>query len=130
MSLHNLLLVDPDFARDQYRRARHEIGRTLLGFGYAREWPASHVGAMDVDSGPIVPLLEASPGSSGLALLGAGAFGDDAYFAALSASLELGAFPVRERGGLRYRASNQVGDAVTFYSAVQGPLWQAAARQR
>ena len=130
MSLHNLLTVDPEFARDQYRRARHEIGRTMLGFGYAREWPPSSTGEMDVDSGPIVPLLEASPGSSGLALLGASAFGDDAYFASLTASLELGAFPAHQRGALRYRASNQVGDAVILYSAVQGPLWRTVAVRR
>ena len=130
MSAHNLLVIDPDFARDQYSRARRELGRSLLGFGYAREWPESHVGAIDIDSGPIVPLLEASPGSSGLALLGAGAFGDDAYYASLAASLELGAFPARQGGTLRYRASNQVGDAVILYSAVQGPLWRRVGAPR
>jgi hypothetical protein len=130
MSAHNLLTVDAEFARDQYRRARQEIGRTALGFGYAREWPVSYMGETDVDSGPIVPLLEASPGSSGLALLGASAFGDDGYFASLAAALELGAFPMRRAGSLRYTASNQVGDAVILYSAVQGPLWRKVAGSR
>ena len=65
-------------AADQYRRARKELGRELLGFGYAREWPVSWVGQEDVDSGPVVPVLGVSAGSSGLAFLGARAFDDRA----------------------------------------------------
>ncbi|MBI5547961.1 MAG: hypothetical protein HY901_29110, partial [Deltaproteobacteria bacterium] len=41
MAAHALQLVDPDFARDQYQRARKELGVTMAGFGYSREWPAS-----------------------------------------------------------------------------------------
>tara|TARA_R110002072_G_scaffold244706_1_gene404054 strand:- start:1303 stop:1947 length:645 start_codon:yes stop_codon:yes gene_type:complete len=125
MTLHCLWIVDQDFARDQYQRARAELGRTLLGFGYAREWPPSWGNHADVDSGPIVPLLEASAGSSGLALLGASTAGDRDYQASLIGSLELAAFPLRsEAGGLRYGAGNQVGDAVLLYSLVCGPLWE------
>jgi len=125
MTLHCLWIVDQDFARDQYRRARGELGRTLLGFGYAREWPASWGNHADVDSGPIVPLLEASAGSSGLALLGASTAGDRDYQASLIGSLELAAFPLDgEAQGLRYGAGNQVGDAVLLYSLVCGPLWE------
>src|SRR5690606_6498001 len=40
-SAHCLQLIDESFARDQYARARRELGRTLCGFGYAREWPES-----------------------------------------------------------------------------------------
>ena len=39
MTAHCLQLIDEEFAADQYRRARKELGRELLGFGYAREWP-------------------------------------------------------------------------------------------
>jgi hypothetical protein len=74
----------------------------------------------DVDSGPIVPWLDASAGSSGLALLGASAFGDRDYLGGLLASLELAGF----REGGRYRASNQVGDAVILYALSFGPLWR------
>jgi len=120
---HCLRLVDEDFARDQYERARREIGRTVLGFGYAREWPESWVGPTDVDSGPIVPVVEASAGSSGLALVAASSFGDREYYGALRATLDFAAFPTEEDERLRYRASNIVGDAVLLYSMVAGPLW-------
>ena len=121
---HFLQLVDADFARDQYRRARTELGRSLLGFGYAREWPVSYVGPQDVDSGPVVPLLDASPASSGLALAGAATFGDAGFFLELCASLDFAAFPLERGGELRYCASNQVGDAVMLYAMVLGPLWK------
>jgi hypothetical protein len=119
MVAHNLLVVDEAFAKDQYARARRELGASLLGFGWAREWPRGVPARPDVDSGPIVPFLDASAGSSGLALLGARAFGDAAYERELFASLELAAFP--ENG--RYRASNDVGDAVVLYTLSFGPLW-------
>lgn len=121
---HCLQVVDPEFARDQYRRAHHELAQSHCGFGSAREWPASWNGPADVDSGPIIPVLNISAGSSGLALLGAAAFGDDDYLASLAATLDFAAFPKRTRGELKYCASNQVGDAVMLYAAVLGPLWE------
>ena len=128
LAAHCLQLVDPALARDQYARARKELGCSLFGFGYAREWPASWVGPTDIDSGPIVPLLGASAGASGLALLGAASFGDTEFYARLVTSVELAAFPVERDGVLRYSASNQVGDAVMLYAMVQGPAWQRARR--
>ena len=128
LAAHCLQLVHPALARDQYRRARQELGRSVLGFGYAREWPASWVGPTDIDSGPIVPLLQASAGASGLALLGAASFGDTEFYGQLVTSLELAAFPVERGGVLRYCASNQVGDAVMLYAMVQGPAWDKARR--
>lgn len=124
MVAHCLLLVDERFARDQYQRARNELGRTTLGFGYAREWPASWMGPTDIDSGPIVPVLQISAGASGMALIGAAAFHDWDYLSCLAASLDMAAFPSRSQGGLRYCASNQVGDAAMLYAAVLGPLWE------
>jgi hypothetical protein len=124
MAAHCLQVVDPAFAEDQYRRARTELGRTTLGFGYAREWPAGSRGPADVDSGPIIPLLDISAGSSGLAFVGAAAFGDRRFLADLLTSLQFGGFPVEKKGRLRYCASNQVGDAVLLYAMVLGPLWQ------
>src|SRR6185437_13014071 len=122
--------VDPAFAEDQYRRAKKELGRTVLGFGYAREWPASRPGATDVDSGPIVPGLDVSAGSSGLAFVGAGSFGDREYLEALLATLDLAAFPTEKDGRLRYCASNQVGDSIVLYGLSIGPLWQALVEGR
>jgi hypothetical protein len=123
MVAHNLLLVDRAFAEDQYRRAKDALSASILGFGYAREWPQSWVGPMDVDSGPIVPVLEISAGSSGMALIGASAFGDKAYLSLLLTSLNFGGFPIEKDGQLRYTASNQVGDAVMLYAMVLGPVW-------
>jgi len=122
---HNLVLADEVFAADQYWRARGALGRGVLGFGYAREWPATWAGPADVDSGPIVPVLGASAGSSGLALVGAGAFGDRVFQDSLLSSLNLAAFPTWEGEALAYLAGNQVGDAVLLYALVQGPLWDA-----
>lgn len=132
MAAHCLQLVDPAFARDQYRRARVELGRSILGFGYAREWPPSSVGPVDIDSGPVVPLLEASPASSGLALVAAASFGDVAFYDQLRASLDFAAFPVERDGRRRYAASNQVGDAVMLYAMTlrQGAtVWGEVARR-
>jgi hypothetical protein len=123
MVAHNLLLVDRAFAEDQYRRAKNALSADILGFGYAREWPQSWVGPMDVDSGPIVPFLEISAGSSGMALIAASAFGDEAYLSSLLTSLNFGGFPIEKDGQLRYAASNQVGDAVMLYAMVLGPAW-------
>jgi hypothetical protein len=121
---HALLLVDPALARDQYDRARRLLGVDFLGFSWAKEWPASAPARPDIDSGPIVPILGASAGSSGLALLGASAFGDDRYLTSLLTTLEFAAFPVRHDGKLHYAAGNQVGDAVLLYALTFGPLWE------
>jgi hypothetical protein len=124
MVAHALQLLDENFARDQYQRARKELGRITLGFGYACEWPASWKGEADIDSGPIIPVFNISAGSSGMAFIGASAFGDDKFLASLATTLEFAAFPSRTAGRLKYCASNQVGDAALLYAATLGPLWQ------
>lgn len=126
---HCLLPLAPDLARDQYAKARAQLGQVLLGFGWAKEWPPTATPGTDVDSGPIVPVLEASAGASGHALIGARAFGDEAFFRALTTSLQLGAFPDAEGGGLTYRAGAQIADAVLLYALSQGPLWAALSRE-
>jgi hypothetical protein len=126
MIAHGLQLVDPEFARDQYNRARHELGRIKLGFGYAREWPDSWTGQADVDSGPIIPVFKISAGASGMAFIGATAFADQKFLAALAATLDFAAFPSRQASQLKYCASNPVGDAALLYAATLGPLWQRA----
>ena len=126
MVAHCLQLVDEDFARDQYRRARAELGEITAGFGYAHEWPSSWSGPADIDSGPIVPIFNISAGSSGMAFVGATAFDDKKFTAALAATLDFAAFPSRKNGQLRFCASNQVGDAALLYAATLGPLWRYA----
>jgi hypothetical protein len=124
MVAHSLQLLDEDFARDQYQRARRELGAITLGFGYAHEWPKSWKGDPDIDSGPIIPWFEISAGSSGMAFIGASSFGDDQFLAALAATLDFAGFPSEKNGRLKYCASNQVGDAALLYAATLGPLWQ------
>src|SRR5262249_45104204 len=126
MTIHCLALVDEPFARDQYERARRELGAGLLGFGWAREWPRSWQGGRDVDSGPVVPLLDVSAGSSGLAFVAASTFDDRVLLSKLRTTLDFAAFPVDDGHGARYAASNQVGDAVLLYSMLLGPAWERA----
>jgi hypothetical protein len=124
MVAHSLQLLDEDFARDQYQRARKELGEITLGFGYAHEWPKACPGPADVDSGPIIPGFEISAGSSGMAFIGASSFEDDPFLESLAATLDFAGFPSRTHGRLKYCASNQVGDAALLYAATLGPLWQ------
>jgi hypothetical protein len=123
MVTHFLRLLDDNFAKDQYGRARKELRREMAGFAWSREWPASWKGQEDIDSGPVIPFFEISPGASGMAFIGASAFGDVEFLAPLAATLEFSAFPSRSAGRLKYCASNQVGDAALLYAAVLGPLW-------
>jgi hypothetical protein len=130
MVAHNLIVIDSAFAEDQYRRVKKELAANVLGFGYAREWPATWKGPMDIDSGPIVPVLEMSAGSSGMALIAASAFEDDAYASSLLTSLNYGGFPIERDGQLQYAASNQVGDAAMLYALVLGPAWEEVKARR
>ena len=124
MVAHSLQLLDEDFARDQYQRARKGLGAVTLGFGYAHEWPESWKGEPNIDSGPIIPVFDVSAGSSGMAFIGASTFRDDKFLASLAATLDFAGFPSRTGGRLKYCASNQVGDAALLYAATLGPLWQ------
>ena len=126
---HALQIVDPDFARDQYERARSELGLFVLGFGFGREWPSSWEGTQDIDSGMTMTPLHISPSSSGLALVAASAFGDEQLLSALLRSLDYAAFPVRDETGLRYAASSQLGDAVLLYALTLGPAWAEVERR-
>jgi len=124
MVAHCLQVVDEPFARDQYQRARKELGRITLGFGYGVEWPDSWQGPRDIDSGVVIPGIEVSAGSSGMAFLAASSFHDWRFLQALAATLDMAAFPLVEHGRLKYCASNQVGDAAMLYASVLGPLWE------
>jgi hypothetical protein len=128
MVAHCLQVVDEPFARDQYQRARKELGRITLGFGYGVEWPASWQGPRDIDSGAVIPVLEVSAGSSGMALMAASSFHDGEFLQALATTLDMAAFPSRTSGRLKYCASNQVGDAAMLYAAVLGPLWERTSK--
>jgi hypothetical protein len=127
---HLLQLVDADFAREQYQRARRELVGEALGFAWAAEWPRGEARRDDIDSGPTIPWVNANAGSSGLALLGAAAFDDEPLLTGLVTSLHFAAFPVTDATGLRFAAGNALADAVLLYSLVEGPLWQRALEAR
>ena len=127
---HCLRLIDEEFARDQYNRARKELGRDLLGFAWSREWPVSWRGPTDVDSGAVIPVLEISAGGSGLAFIGASSFRDENFLQQLHTTLDFAAFPLTRQGRLKYCASNQVGDAVMLYASVLGPAWDKSKGKR
>jgi hypothetical protein len=129
MVAHCLAVIDPDFARDQYDRAKAQLARGALSFAYSREWPASWEGEQDVDAGAVVPVIGASPSASGLALIAARTFDDRRFYAGLLASLDVAGVPSVTAGRMRYCASNQVGDAVILYSMVCGPVWQRLRRE-
>ena len=129
MAAHALQIVDAEFAARQYALAKRELARSFLGFGYAREWPERLPGAVDVDSSTVMPLLGASPSSSGLALVGAAAFGDVAFLDSLRTSLNCAGFPTHSMAGLRYSAGYQLGDAVLLYALASGPLWAEVERR-
>jgi hypothetical protein len=124
MVAHCLQVVDEGFARDQYRKARQELGRITLGFGYGVEWPGSWQGPRDIDSGAVIPVFEVSAGSSGMAFMAASAFHDWDFLQALATTLDMAGFPARNNGQLKYCASNQVGDAAILYATVLGPFWE------
>jgi hypothetical protein len=124
MVCHCLSLIDEPFAREQYELARKALTGRVLGFGFAREWPSDAQEAMDVDSGLVVPIVQASVGSSGLAFVAAGTFQDIELMQSIATSLRLIGFPVEDEHGLSHAASNQVGDAVVLYGLVLGPMWE------
>jgi hypothetical protein len=135
-SAHFLQLIDADLAAEQYALAKKHFVKRPLGFAFAKEWPDRELwgsdrlppraSSPDVDSGPIIPLVHASAGASGMAILGSSAFGDQDVQRELLTSLELAAFPAedKKKGERRYQASNVFGDAVILYALTQGPLWQ------
>jgi hypothetical protein len=129
MAAHCLQIVDRAFADEQFAKAKTLLAGHFLGFGYAREWPADLPGIPDVDSSTVVPILGASPSSSGLAVLGAAAFGDKVYLRDLRTSLNAAGFPTSTKEGLRYSASNQVGDSVLLYALACGPLWDEVSKR-
>jgi hypothetical protein len=59
-----------------------------------------------------------------MAFIGASAFGDEPFLTTLNATIDFAGFPSRKKGGLKYCASNQVGDAALLYAATLGPVWQ------
>ena len=79
-----------------------------------------------MDAGEIVPVLGASTSASGLAIVAARAFGDQAYHRALRRSLLVAAGKQEEDGRVRFARSNALGDAVILWGMVHGPVFDLA----
>jgi hypothetical protein len=118
-----LSVVTPELAAEQYRLARRSLGRTVLGFGYSTEWPASSAGVADVDSGPIIPILQASTSASGFAVAAARVHQDMRWSAQLDDALGASEALLRLSPGLARWADNPVADAVLVWSQGVGPLF-------
>ena len=118
-----LSVVDPPFARQQYELAKKHLAHSIARFGLAREWPRGVSGRTDIDSGIQLPVLEASPSSSGFALVAAATFSDRELLTRLLASLDYAGFPQHDPNGLSYAAGNEMGDAVLLYALTEGPAW-------
>ncbi len=119
-----LHVVLPDLAREQYRHARHELGRSVLGLGYSREWPAHQSYVQDVDSGPLIPILEASTSASGFALAAARVHGDTRWTRQLDDALGAAEALLRVSPALTEWAGNPVADAVIVWGQGVGPMFR------
>ena len=124
MACHMMQLIDNNFALDQYQKAKKELLDNIFGFAYSREWPVSSGVQPDIDSGEIVPYINASPSASGLAIISTSAFNDIEYFKKILMSLNLFGKPVETEKTLYYQRSNALGDAVILYGLTNGPLWK------
>lgn len=123
-----LKVVDEPYAKKQYELAKKHLAHSIARFGLAREWPRGAGGKMDIDSGIQIPLVEASPSSSGFALVAAATFSDRELLTRLLASLDYAGFPEKDASGLTYSAGNEMGDAVLLYALTQGPAWDTLSR--
>lgn len=118
-----LRLIDPALADAQYAGAKQALGGTVFGWGYAREWPAGSRRYVDVDSGPIVPIINASASSSGFAIVASQAAGDDDWNRALVHALAAANAVMTVDPSLAAAADNAIGQSVIAWGLGFGPLW-------
>lgn len=119
----NLLLLDEPLARRQYEGATAALGHSLLGLGWANEWGAGWGGVVDIDSGPIVPVLGASPSSSGFALVASRAFGDARRHRPFVRGLRAADLLLVADPRLAAMAEAPMGDAIILHGLTAGPVW-------
>lgn len=120
----NLVVLDADLASSQYDGAIRALYHDLAGLAWASEWGPDWRGPEDIDSGPIVPVVDASPASSGFAILATRAFGDQERHAALTRSLRAADLLVRLDPRLAELAANPMGDTIVLHGLTHGPLWE------
>ena len=116
-------VVAPELAEEQYGLARQALGRSVLGLGYSREWPTGAEAFQDVDSGPIIPILDASTSASGFAIAAARVHDDHRFSAQLSDALGAAEAILQLSPQLAEIAGNPVADAVIVWGQGVGPLF-------
>ena len=124
----NLALIDPAFAGEQYDLAVEALIHRAAGLAWASEWGPGWRGPADVDSGPIVPIVDASASSSGFALLASRAFGDGSLHRQLARSLRAADLLLELDPALAEAAGNPMGDVILLYALGFGPLWDTVRR--
>ena len=116
-------VVAPELAEEQYGLARQALGRSVLGLGYSREWPTGAEAFQDVDSGPIIPILDASTSASGFAIAAARVHDDHRFSAQLTDALGAAEAILQLSPQLAEIAGNPVADAVIVWGQGVGPLF-------
>ncbi len=104
--------ADADLARHLASAANATLGRSALGFGWLREYPAGRDGRGDIDSGPI--LFGAGLSASGFGLASARIANDADRFAALWALATLWGGPVEIDGAFQWAVGGPLGNAILF----------------
>lgn len=117
-----LLVLNPELATRQYQGAHDSLIGGLPGMAWSREWPGE-AHPSDIDSGPIIPFFEASPASSGFALIAASAHGDTRTRRKFVRAIRAADVLLRVDPRLSQMAEAPMGDAIITFGLGFGPLW-------
>ena len=126
----NLRLLDADLADAQYEGASTHLYRQLFGLGWSTEWGPDWRGPSDIDSGPMLPILDASPSASAFALLATRAHGDEARHQALARALRVADLLPWVDPRYAELAQHPMGDVIVLHGLTFGPLWEAVGPPR
>jgi len=110
-TIYYLNWVDPNFARDQYRRLKTNFAvRMPFGLATLREYPRDYDGPSDVDSGPVI--FGQSTSGTGFMIAGARLSQDADYLQGLLTTAEFVGSSVGTGGARHYLFAPVVGEAI------------------
>lgn len=112
LAAYTLRFHDPDLARRLDRAMVTELDTGIGGFGAMREYPRSHDGFGDIDSGPVV--LGASVAATGFSLASARTFRDRARFRRMFATAWLFGAPTGRNDARGFVTGGPIGNAILF----------------
>ncbi len=110
LAAYGLLWAEPDLSRELYQALAAHGLRAPLGLGAIREYPPGTHGWGDIDSGPVIVGFGVS--STGFALAGARAHGDERAFTLIGRTATLFGLPARRHGGRWYLTGGAIGNAI------------------